>query len=54
MVSVRPDEAALAGKKLFCVHLHDNDGSGEDQHRLPGTGTADISGLIAPVDPYGL
>ena len=28
-------EARLAGKKLFATHLHDNDGTGGDQHLVP-------------------
>jgi len=39
-------EAVVAcGKHLFCLHLSDNDGSG-DQHRVPYEGTVDWPGLI--------
>ncbi|MCL2479708.1 MAG: sugar phosphate isomerase/epimerase [Treponema sp.] len=33
------------GEKLFCVHLHDNDGT-DDQHGIPGIGTIDWPALI--------
>ena len=33
------------GDKLICLHLHDNDGSG-DQHMLPGEGTINWPELI--------
>ena len=39
-------EAVTAcGQHLFCLHLSDNDGSG-DQHRVPYEGTVDWPGLI--------
>ena len=35
------EEARVAGEKLMAVHMHDNDGKGEDQHLIPGEGTVD-------------
>jgi len=32
-------EIRTAGERIFCVHLQDNDGIGEDQHLIPGEGT---------------
>ena len=43
------EEAALAGDKLFSIHLQDNDGSG-DQHIAPGRGTIDWDRLLAALD----
>ena len=40
------------GKHLFCLHLSDNDGSG-DQHRVPYEGTVDWPGLAAGVREIG-
>ena len=34
-------EVAHAGAKVFAVHIQDSDGSGADQHLLPGAGTTD-------------
>jgi len=39
-------EATAAGPKLFAVHIQDNDGSGADQHLLPGAGTTDWDAFI--------
>ena len=33
------DEVRAAGDKILCVHIHDNDGIGGDQHLIPGEGT---------------
>ncbi len=38
------DEVDAAGGRLFSVHLHDNDGTG-DQHAVPGEGTVDWTAL---------
>ena len=32
-------EALDGGARLFCLHIQDNDGLGQDQHLLPGEGT---------------
>lgn len=34
-------EARQAGDRLLALHIQDNDGSGEDQHLLPGQGVTD-------------
>ncbi|MBT7166835.1 MAG: sugar phosphate isomerase/epimerase [Victivallales bacterium] len=44
------DEVRIAGDKLLAVHIQDNDGLGQDQHWLPGTGTTDWQRLIAALD----
>ena len=43
------EEAALAGAKLFSIHLQDNDGSG-DQHVAPGEGGIDWPALLGVLD----
>jgi sugar phosphate isomerase/epimerase len=46
-------EAVLAcGGSLFCLHLSDNDGSG-DQHRLPYEGTVDWVALLEALGEVG-
>ena len=40
------------GEHLFCLHLSDNDGSG-DQHRLPYEGTVDWPGLVTGLPEVG-
>ena len=46
-------EAVLAcGKSLFCLHLSDNDGSG-DQHRLPYDGTVNWVALVDALNEVG-
>ncbi|HBF39639.1 MAG TPA: xylose isomerase, partial [Firmicutes bacterium] len=40
------------GSKLMALHLHDNDGSG-DQHRIPGDGTIDWQALQAGLKRSG-
>ena len=42
--------ARLAATKIFAVHLQDNDGKGEDQHLVPGSGTIDWNAFIATLD----
>ncbi|HUW55795.1 MAG TPA: sugar phosphate isomerase/epimerase, partial [Planctomycetota bacterium] len=37
---------------IFCVHLQDNDGKGEDQHLIPGDGTVDWLAVIDALDRY--
>jgi sugar phosphate isomerase/epimerase len=39
------ETVVACGKQLFCLHLSDNDGSG-DQHRVPYEGNVDWPGLI--------
>lgn len=39
----------IAGERLFCLHLHDSDGSG-DSHWVPGRGTIDWEALICYLD----
>ena len=39
-------ELRTAGERIFCVHIQDNDGLGQDQHLVPGDGTVDWSRLI--------
>lgn len=39
------EELAVAGERLFCLHLHDCDGQ-EDGHLLPGQGVIDWTTLI--------
>ena len=34
-------EIRTAAGRIFCVHIQDNDGLGEDQHLIPGEGTVD-------------
>ena len=56
--NMRPDGGGLDGlervrERLISVHLHDNDGSG-DQHNLPFSGTVDwerLAGIMA-ASPY--
>jgi sugar phosphate isomerase/epimerase len=38
-------EVRTAGAKLFALHIQDNDGSGADQHLLPGKGVTDWAGF---------
>jgi sugar phosphate isomerase/epimerase len=47
-----PEAVAACGKQLLCLHLSDNDGSG-DQHRVPYEGTVDWPGLIAGLRQIG-
>jgi sugar phosphate isomerase/epimerase len=53
----RPDGPGWAMKhadRLLAIHLHDNDGSG-DQHRIPFTGTVDWPRVVEAIaaSPYG-
>jgi len=43
-------EALEAGEKLFTLHIHDNDGRGEDQHLIPGRGTTDWDAFLAALE----
>jgi sugar phosphate isomerase/epimerase len=43
-------EVRLAGKRIFDVHIQDNDGQGQDQHLIPGEGTADWKSFLAALD----
>ena len=40
------DEIRVAGDRIFCVHIQDNDGLGQDQHLIPGEGTVNWPALI--------
>jgi len=40
------------GDRLYALHVHDNDGTG-DQHRPPFSGTIDWSGFAAALDDVG-
>jgi len=44
------EEVRWVGDKLWAVHIQDNDGLGEDQHWVPGTGTTDWGKFIAALD----
>ncbi len=43
-------EIVAAGPKLFAVHLHDNDGSGEDTHAFPGRGSLNWEAIVRTLD----
>jgi len=47
---VAAEDARAAGKKLFVVHIQDNDGTGEDQHLLPGRGSTDWETFVRALD----
>ena len=49
--SAAEDLRAAAGR-VFAVHLQDNDGKGDDQHRLPGEGTIDWPAVAAALERY--
>ncbi|MCL2832037.1 MAG: sugar phosphate isomerase/epimerase [Treponema sp.] len=40
------------GGKLYCLHLHDNDGSG-DQHTIPGNGSIEWQTVIGKIKHSG-
>ena len=40
------EDARIAGDKLLCLHIQDNDGLGQDQHLLPGQGTTDWAAFL--------
>ena len=46
-------EALAAGAKLLALHIQDNDGSGEDQHVLPGRGTTDWDAFLDALTELG-
>jgi sugar phosphate isomerase/epimerase len=46
------EEICIAAEKIFCVHIQDNDGLGEDQHLLPGQGTTDWPRVIAALERH--
>jgi len=46
------DAVLACGESLFCLHLSDNDGSG-DQHRLPFEGTVDWVALLEALGEVG-
>jgi len=46
------EEAALAGDKLFTMHLQDNDRSG-DQHLAPGRGTVNWDAVLGVLNQMG-
>jgi len=46
------EEAAAAGRRLFTLHLQDNDGSA-DQHMVPGRGTVDWAALLRTLEEGG-
>jgi sugar phosphate isomerase/epimerase len=39
-------EIRTVGERIFCVHIQDNDGLGQDQHLVPGEGTVDWPRVI--------
>jgi len=43
-------EVLEAGDRLFALHIQDNDGSGEDQHLIPGQGTTDWEAFLDALD----
>lgn len=43
------EDVRIAGEKLLAVHIHDNDGGG-DQHRIPGCGTIDWQAFSTAID----
>jgi len=47
------DDARLAGKRLFALHIQDNDGRGDDQHLIPGEGTTDWAAFLAALEDTG-
>ncbi|MHC4916129.1 MAG: sugar phosphate isomerase/epimerase family protein, partial [Planctomycetota bacterium] len=51
--AVAADEVRAAGRKLLAVHIHDNDGRGEDLHWMPGRGTVDWPAFLAALDEVG-
>lgn len=50
---VAAEDVRLAGDKLLAVHIQDNDGRGQDQHLVPGTGTTDWKAFLAGLDEIG-
>ena len=46
------EEIRAAGENIFCVHIQDNDGKGEDQHLVPGEGTVNWPAVLAALDRY--
>ena len=46
------DTIRLLGKDIVCLHLHDNDGTG-DSHRLPKSGTIDWDDVFDALDEIG-
>jgi len=46
------EEARYAGERVFCVHIQDNDGRGEDQHLVPGDGTTRWTRFINALDLF--
>jgi len=47
------DEARRAGEHLFALHIQDNDGSGEDQHLIPGDGITDWGAFRQTLNDIG-
>lgn len=47
------DEALQAGLRIITMHMHDNDGKGEDQHRMPGNGTVDWPAYLRALETIG-
>lgn len=45
-------EVHTAREKIFCVHIQDNDGLGEDQHLIPGEGTVNWPEVLSALDKY--
>jgi len=43
-------EVYEAGPRLLALHIQDNDGRGQDQHLLPGRGTADWEAFLRALD----
>ena len=46
------DEIRVAGERIFCAHIQDNDGLGEDQHLIPGEGTVNWPEVLSALDKY--
>jgi len=46
------EEIRTAGDRIFCIHIQDNDGLGEDQHLIPGEGTVDWPAVIDALREY--
>lgn len=46
-------EALQAGSRLMALHIQDNDGSGADQHLMPGDGVTDWDAFRRALDELG-
>jgi len=43
-------ELRVGRGKILAVHIHDNDGLGQDQHLMPGKGTTDWDAFVRTLD----